>query len=240
MLLSQQWQEGLALHLLPCYLLLHTVAPPHMHATSTQTPTSCNLPPPSPANNKTKNKQAKVLQEIRIDRLDLGTRPPRVDCFKSYETTEDELIVEVGRRCLHAVHVHVLPGICCTVVGLLLFERPWQATGSRALPHAGSAGRGAVVQLPQHRRPRCRAPPTGRTHPPQTPAFWGGDMRMRVTAVVKAGARTIDVPVDVANIQVGGTPDLARGGSRAVGSNAISSACRPCASNAVPLLLSSA
>jgi hypothetical protein len=41
-------------------------------------------------------KQAKVLQEIRIDRLDLGTRPPRMDCFKSYETTEDELIVEVG------------------------------------------------------------------------------------------------------------------------------------------------
>jgi hypothetical protein len=28
-------------------------------------------------------------------------------------------------------------------------------------------------------------------------------MRLRVTAVVKAGARTIDVPVDVANIQVG-------------------------------------
>jgi hypothetical protein len=42
------------------------------------------------------HKQAKVLQEIRIDRLDLGTRPPRMDCFKSYETTEDELIVEVG------------------------------------------------------------------------------------------------------------------------------------------------
>ncbi|PSC73977.1 synaptotagmin-2-like isoform X1 [Micractinium conductrix] len=72
--------------------------------------------------------KAKILKEIRIDRLDLGTRPPRVDCFKSYKTAEDELIVE-------------------------------------------------------------------------TPAFWGGDMSVRVTAVVKVGSKTIDVPVDVGNIQ---------------------------------------
>lgn len=69
-----------------------------------------------------------VLQAIRIDRLDLGTKPPRVDCFKSYQTGEDELIVE-------------------------------------------------------------------------TPAFWGGDMSIRVTAVIKVGSKTIDLPVDVANIQ---------------------------------------
>ncbi|KAL4442698.1 hypothetical protein ABPG77_006692 [Micractinium sp. CCAP 211/92] len=73
-------------------------------------------------------KQAKILKTIRIDKLDLGTRPPRIDCFKSYQTDEDELIIE-------------------------------------------------------------------------TPAFWGGDMSLRVTAVVLAGSRTIDVPVDVANIQ---------------------------------------
>lgn len=73
-------------------------------------------------------KQAKILKAIRIDRLDLGTRPPRIDCFKSYQTAEDELIIE-------------------------------------------------------------------------TPAFWGGDMALRVTAVVQAGSRTIDIPVDVANIQ---------------------------------------
>ncbi|EFN53537.1 hypothetical protein CHLNCDRAFT_136649 [Chlorella variabilis] len=79
--------------------------------------------------------RAKVLQEIRIDRLDLGTRPPRVDCFKSYETAEDELIVEA-------------------------------------------------------------------------PAFWGGDIHVRVTAVVKAGSKTIDVPVDVANVQVVGARGL--------------------------------
>ncbi|KAI7835754.1 hypothetical protein COHA_010332, partial [Chlorella ohadii] len=71
---------------------------------------------------------AKVLKTIRIDKLDLGTMPPRVDCFKSFETGEDELIIE-------------------------------------------------------------------------TPAFWGGDISLRVTAVVKAGNKTIDVPVDVSNIQ---------------------------------------
>jgi hypothetical protein len=69
-----------------------------------------------------------VLKTIRIDKLDLGTVPPRVDCFKSFETGEDELIIE-------------------------------------------------------------------------TPAFWGGDISLRVTAVVKAGNKTIDVPVDVGNIQ---------------------------------------
>ncbi|KAL4424265.1 hypothetical protein ABPG75_001566 [Micractinium tetrahymenae] len=73
-------------------------------------------------------KKTKVLKAIRIDKLDLGTRPPRIDCFKSYQTAEDELIIE-------------------------------------------------------------------------TPAFWGGDMALRVTAVVQAGGKTIDVPVDVANIQ---------------------------------------
>ncbi len=35
----------------------------------------------------------------------------------------------------------------------------------------------------------------------QTPAFWGGDISLRVTAVVKAGNKTIDVPADVSNIQ---------------------------------------
>lgn len=46
--------------------------------------------------------QAKVLKTIRIDKLDLGTVPPRVDCFKSFETGEDELIIEAS-SCLLAV-----------------------------------------------------------------------------------------------------------------------------------------
>ena len=37
---------------------------------------------------------------------------------------------------------------------------------------------------------------------PQAPLFWGGDIQVRVTAVVKAGSKLIDVPVDVANVQV--------------------------------------
>lgn len=73
-------------------------------------------------------KKAKVLKTIRIDKLDLGTVPPRVDCFKSFETGEDELIIE-------------------------------------------------------------------------TPAFWGGDISLRVTAVVQVGSQPVDVPVDVSNIQ---------------------------------------
>ncbi len=48
--------------------------------------------------------QAKILETIRIDKLDLGTRPPRLDSVKSYQTSEDELILEVrvrgGGRCL--------------------------------------------------------------------------------------------------------------------------------------------
>jgi hypothetical protein len=48
--------------------------------------------------------QVGVLKEIRIDSLDLGTRPPRIDCFKSYETTEDELIIEVRSRQGHGRH----------------------------------------------------------------------------------------------------------------------------------------
>lgn len=44
--------------------------------------------------------QAKVLKTIRIDKLDLGTVPPRVDCFKSFETGEDELIIEVRAPCV--------------------------------------------------------------------------------------------------------------------------------------------
>ncbi|KAI7838850.1 hypothetical protein COHA_007464, partial [Chlorella ohadii] len=39
--------------------------------------------------------------------------------------------------------------------------------------------------------------PAGVFHlvPVATPAFWGGDISLRVTAVVKAGNKTIDVPV---------------------------------------------
>ena len=53
-------------------------------------------------------------------------------------------------------------------------------------------------------------PPLPPSPPPrlQTPAFWGGDMSVRVTAVVKVGSKTIDVPVDVGNIQVGAAPPL--------------------------------
>ena len=56
--------------------------------------------------------QAKVLETIRIDRLDLGTRPPRVDCFKSFETAEDELIIEVSGR-------WILRHGCCGVLCML-------------------------------------------------------------------------------------------------------------------------
>lgn len=45
-----------------------------------------------------------MLKTIRIDRLDLGTVPPRVDCFKSFETGEDELIIEVGQCLAYGVY----------------------------------------------------------------------------------------------------------------------------------------
>ena len=37
----------------------------------------------------------------------------------------------------------------------------------------------------------------------QTPAFWGGDMSLRVTVVMSVtGYKSVDVPIDIANIQV--------------------------------------
>lgn len=74
-------------------------------------------------------KKVPILKEVRIDRLDLGARPPRIDSFRNIDTPEDELILEV-------------------------------------------------------------------------PVFWGGDIRLRATAVLAAGERAIDIPVDVNNIQV--------------------------------------
>lgn len=70
-----------------------------------------------------------LIEDLRIDKVDLGERPFRVDSFKTYETREDEIIIE-------------------------------------------------------------------------TPAFWGGDLRLRLTAVVKLGPLRIDAPVDIADIQL--------------------------------------
>ena len=94
----------------------------------------------SPAIHKEVMKQAKapiaealekiaLVEDIRIDQLDLGERPFRVDSFKTYKAFGDEIIME-------------------------------------------------------------------------TPIFWGGDLRVRVTAVLKLGSTCIDVPVDIANIQI--------------------------------------
>jgi Ca2+-dependent lipid-binding protein len=69
-----------------------------------------------------------MVEDVRIDKLDLGERPFRIDSFKSYQTFEDELILE-------------------------------------------------------------------------TPLFWGGDMKIRVTAVVKVGGMRVDIPVDIGDIQ---------------------------------------
>jgi Ca2+-dependent lipid-binding protein len=41
-------------------------------------------------------KKFSFLKEVRIDRLDLGQRPFRLDSFKTFETSEDEVIIEVG------------------------------------------------------------------------------------------------------------------------------------------------
>lgn len=93
----------------------------------------------SPAIHKEVMKQAKapigdalasipLVKDIRIDKLDLGERPFRVDSFKTYETVDDEIIME-------------------------------------------------------------------------TSLFWGGDLELRVTAVVQAGPMTVDLPIDVQNIQ---------------------------------------
>lgn len=70
-----------------------------------------------------------VLEDIRIDKLDLGERPFRVDSFKSYQTNDDEIIFEA-------------------------------------------------------------------------PLFWGGDITLRMTAVVRAGPLYIDLPVTVSDIQL--------------------------------------
>lgn len=35
-----------------------------------------------------------IIEDLRIDTLDLGTRPFRIDSFKSYKTNEDEVIIE--------------------------------------------------------------------------------------------------------------------------------------------------
>lgn len=69
-----------------------------------------------------------LVKDIRIDKLDLGERPFRVDSFKTYETVDDEIIME-------------------------------------------------------------------------TSLFWGGDLELRVTAVVQAGPVSVDLPIDVQNIQ---------------------------------------
>jgi C2 domain/Synaptotagmin-like mitochondrial-lipid-binding domain len=93
----------------------------------------------SPAIHKEVMKQAKapvdeiltkvpLVKDLRIDKLDLGERPFRIDSFKTYKTFSDEIIVE-------------------------------------------------------------------------TPLFWGGDMAVRATAVIKAGPLKIDLPVDVSNFQ---------------------------------------
>ena len=93
----------------------------------------------SPAIHKEVMKQAKapvddiltkvpLVEDLRIDKLDLGERPFRIDSFKTYKTFSDEIIVE-------------------------------------------------------------------------TPLFWGGDMHIRATAVIKAGPMKVDVPVDVSNFQ---------------------------------------
>lgn len=68
-----------------------------------------------------------IVDDIRIDKLDLGERPFRVDSFKTYQTLEDEIIIEA-------------------------------------------------------------------------PTFWGGDMHIRATAVLKLGGVLVDVPVDVSDI----------------------------------------
>jgi hypothetical protein len=93
----------------------------------------------SPAIHKEVMKQAKapvdeilstigLVEDLRIDKLDLGERPFRIDSFKTYKTFGDEIILE-------------------------------------------------------------------------TPLFWGGDMAIRATAVIKAGPLKVDVPVDVSNFQ---------------------------------------
>jgi len=93
----------------------------------------------SPAIHKEVMKQAKapvddvlakvpLVEDLRIDKLDLGERPFRIDSFKTYKTFGDEIILE-------------------------------------------------------------------------TPLFWGGDMAVRATAVIKAGPLKVDLPVDVSNIQ---------------------------------------
>ncbi|KAL4515644.1 hypothetical protein Ndes2437B_g07071 [Nannochloris sp. 'desiccata'] len=93
----------------------------------------------SPAIHKEVMKQAKapvdeilakvaLVEDLRIDRLDLGERPFRIDSFKTYKTFADEIILE-------------------------------------------------------------------------TPLFWGGDMALRATAVIKAGPLKFDLPVDVSNFQ---------------------------------------
>lgn len=78
-----------------------------------------------------KEAMAKVplIEDLRIDTLDLGTRPFRIDSFKSYKSNEDEIIIEA-------------------------------------------------------------------------PLFWGGDIRLRVTAVARLGKYFVDLPVDVSNIQL--------------------------------------
>lgn len=74
------------------------------------------------------------------------------------------------------------------------------------LPHSRPCDEGvttccAVAAATCAKPARCRSYCVACSPPPQTPAFWGGDISLRVTAVVKAGSQTIDVPVDIANIQ---------------------------------------
>ena len=76
--------------------------------------------------------------------------------------------------------------------GLCVLDRKCTCAGLHA--RTGSRARCAHARMHAH-----TLTPT-RPHA-QAPMFWGGDMHVRVTAVVKAGSKTIDLPVDVANIQ---------------------------------------
>lgn len=70
-----------------------------------------------------------MVKNLRIDNLDLGSRPFRVDSFKTYDVFDDQIVFEA-------------------------------------------------------------------------PVFWGGDISIRVTAVVEMGGKRIDFPVEVNNIQL--------------------------------------
>lgn len=152
-----------------------------------------------------------MLKTIRIDKLDLGTVPPRVDCFKSFETGEDELIIEassclpiprlaqpVGRRALLVKRTMSMLGLVrCLPPEPRVLERQGLAEEMGAIYMWELFTRGCTL---------LSLTPWSPHHPVQTPAFWGGDISLRVTAVVQAGSKTVDVPVDVSNIQASQSP----------------------------------